>query len=130
VLYLSSFVAGTFGPSILQFLGAEVVKVETASGDPYRDFAVAFAAYNQGKRGLGLDVKVPEGLDVLLTLVKDADVLVDSVRPSVRAGLGIDFASLQEVNPRLVRGSVTGWARSVRWPIPLASTHWYKPGAD
>jgi crotonobetainyl-CoA:carnitine CoA-transferase CaiB-like acyl-CoA transferase len=123
VLDLASFVAGSFGPSILASLGADVVKVETEMGDPYRDFAASFAAYNQGKRGLGLDVKHPQGHAVLLDLVRHADVVVDGVRPSVRTRLGIDFASLQAVNPRVVRCSVTGWGECG----PLAETPAFDP---
>lgn len=123
VLDLASFVAGSFGPSILASLGADVIKVETNAGDPYRDFAASFAAYNQGKRGLGLDVKHPEGHSVLLDLVRGADVVVDGVRPGVRARLGIDSASLHAVNPRLVRCSVTGWGEHG----PLAETPAFDP---
>jgi crotonobetainyl-CoA:carnitine CoA-transferase CaiB-like acyl-CoA transferase len=109
IVDLSTFVAGTFGPTILAQLGADVIKVETADGDPYRDFSVAFAAFNQTKRGLGLDVKHPDGWQALMELVRDADVVADGVRPSVRARLRTDFASLKEVNPRVIRCSVTGW---------------------
>jgi crotonobetainyl-CoA:carnitine CoA-transferase CaiB-like acyl-CoA transferase len=123
VLDLASFVAGSFGPSILASLGADVIKVETEGGDPYRDFAASFAAYNQGKRGLGLDVKHPEGHAVLLDLVRDADVVVDGVRPSVRSRLGIDFGTLQAANRRLVRCSVTGWGETG----PLAETPAFDP---
>jgi crotonobetainyl-CoA:carnitine CoA-transferase CaiB-like acyl-CoA transferase len=123
VLDLASFVAGTFGPSILASLGADVVKVETSVGDPYRDFLAAFAAYNQRKRCLGLDVKHPEGHRVLMDLVGKADVLVDGVRPSVRGRLGIDDASLRAVNPRIIRCSVTGWGDEG----PLAETPAFDP---
>jgi crotonobetainyl-CoA:carnitine CoA-transferase CaiB-like acyl-CoA transferase len=109
VLDLGSFVAGTFGPSILGFLGADVIKIESPNGDPYRDFPVSFAAYNQSKRGLAIDIKASEGTQALHRLVRTADVLVENVRPGVRRGLGIDALSLQKVNSRLVHCSVTGW---------------------
>jgi crotonobetainyl-CoA:carnitine CoA-transferase CaiB-like acyl-CoA transferase len=112
VLDLASFVAGTFGPSILAFLGAEVIKVESPAGDPYRAFSVAFSAYNQSKLGVGLDLKHADGRAAVLDLVRISDVVVDSTRPGVRARLGIDFASLCAVNHEVIRCSITGWGET------------------
>ncbi|MBW8827613.1 MAG: CoA transferase, partial [Acidobacteria bacterium] len=123
VLDLAAFVAGTFGPSILCHLGAEVVKVEPPGGDPYRDFPVSFAAFNQSKLGLGLDMKKADARAVFTELVEHADVVIDGVRPSVRARLGTDAASLLAINPRLVRCSVTGWGEQG----PLAETPAFDP---
>jgi crotonobetainyl-CoA:carnitine CoA-transferase CaiB-like acyl-CoA transferase len=123
VLDLAPFVAGTFGPSILAFLGAEVVKIETADGDPYRDFSVPFTAYNQAKRGLGLNLKHADGQAIFRDLVKHADVVVDGARPSARARLGTDYSALRQLNNRLVRCSITGWGEVG----PLAETPGFDP---
>ncbi|MBW8825089.1 MAG: CoA transferase [Acidobacteria bacterium] len=123
VLDLSSFIAGAFGPSILANLGADVIKVETPSGDPYRGFMVSWTAFNQSKRGLGLDLKKPDGHAAFIELVRQADVVVDSARPGVRARLGIEFESLRAINPRLVRCSMTGWGEHG----PLADTQAFDP---
>jgi len=123
VLDLAAFVAGTFGPSILCDLGAEVIKVEAPGGDPYRDFPISFAAFNQSKRGLGLDMKQVEGRALFLELVAGVDVVADGVRPGVRTRLGTDAATLHRVNPRLVRCSVTGWGEVG----PLAETPAFDP---
>jgi len=67
---------------------------------------------NRGKRGLALDLKNPEGLDVLKRLVKDADVLVHNFRPTVPPRLGIDYETLKAVNPRLVYCAMTGYGET------------------
>jgi crotonobetainyl-CoA:carnitine CoA-transferase CaiB-like acyl-CoA transferase len=64
---------------------------------------------NRGKRGIVLDLKQREALDVLMSLVKDADVLVHNFRPSVPARLGIAYEQLREINPRLIYCAVTGY---------------------
>ncbi|HWH06796.1 MAG TPA: CoA transferase, partial [Gaiellaceae bacterium] len=91
VLDLTSSLAGPTATAILGALGADVVKVERpGAGDEARAWgppfweggSVMFFAANAGKRSLGLDLKAPEGLDVLLRLVDEADVVVQSLRPN------------------------------------------------
>jgi len=119
VLDLSSYIAGPYGCSLLADLGAEVVKIEAPGGDTLRKYpsslaaeSRAFLGVNRGKRGLALDLKKPEGLDVLKRLVKDADVLVHNFRPSVPPRLGIDYETLKAVNPRLVYCAMTGYGET------------------
>lgn len=106
VIDASSFVAGTFGPSILAHYGASVVKVEPPSGDPYRVFSVSFAAINQGKRGVVLDVKQSADRELLLELVERADVFAENLRPRSRRELELDWEHVRQRNPRLVHCSV------------------------
>jgi crotonobetainyl-CoA:carnitine CoA-transferase CaiB-like acyl-CoA transferase len=119
VLDLSSYIAGPYGCSLLADLGAEVIKIEAPGGDTLRKYpstlaaeSRAFLGVNRGKRGLALDLKKPEGLDVLKRLVKDADVLVHNFRPSVPPRLGIDYETLKAVNPRLVYCAMTGYGET------------------
>lgn len=116
VLDLSAYIAGPYGCSLLADLGAEVIKIEPPSGDTLRQYpstlpgeSRAFLGVNRSKRGLVLDLKKPEGLEVLLRLVKDADVLVHNFRPSVPGRLGIDYESLRRVNERLIYCALTGY---------------------
>ena len=119
VLDLSSYIAGPYGCTLLADLGAEVVKIEAPGGDTLRKYpstlaaeSRAFLGVNRGKRGLALDLKKPEGLEVLKRLVKDADVLVHNFRPSVPPRLGIDYETLKAVNPRLVYCAMTGYGET------------------
>ncbi|HZZ90901.1 MAG TPA: CoA transferase, partial [Caulobacteraceae bacterium] len=107
VLDLGTVIAGAYCNAILANLGAEVVKVESADGDPWRDRGVGFTAYNRGKRGLVVDLKQPAGREAFLDLAREADVVLDNYRLGVRDRLGIGHADVQAVNPRLVSGSVT-----------------------
>jgi crotonobetainyl-CoA:carnitine CoA-transferase CaiB-like acyl-CoA transferase len=115
VIDLSTFLAGPFTGSVLADHGADVVKVESPAGDPYRTYSAAYAAVNQAKSGITLDLRQPEGRAELLRLVADADVLVDNLRPASldRLGLGVDV--LAAANPALVRCSVSAYGRTGAW---------------
>lgn len=119
VLDLSAYIAGPYGCALLADQGAEVLKIEPPDGDNLRhypstldDESRAFLGVNRSKRGIVLNLKSPEGLGLLLRLVRDADVLVHNFRPSVPKRLGIDFESLQALNPRLVYCAVTGYGET------------------
>ncbi|WP_081333515.1 CaiB/BaiF CoA transferase family protein [Burkholderia territorii] len=119
VLDLSAYIAGPYGCTLLADQGADVIKIEPPAGDNLRNYpstldaqSRAFLGVNRGKRGIVLDLKQPAGREVLLELVRGADVLVHNFRPSVPARLGIDYARLREQNPRLVYCAVTGYGDS------------------
>ncbi|MGH6971822.1 MAG: CaiB/BaiF CoA transferase family protein, partial [Caulobacteraceae bacterium] len=105
VLDLGSVIAGTYAATILANFGAEVVKVESQDGDPFRN-SVGFITYNRGKRGLGVDLKDPRGKATFVEMARQADVVVDNYRLGVRERLGIDYAKLAPINPRLVSCSI------------------------
>jgi formyl-CoA transferase len=116
VLDLSGYIAAPYGCTLLADQGAEVIKIEPPQGDNLRKYpstlaaeARAFLGVNRGKQGLVLDLKQAEGRDVLCRLVRDADVLVHNFRPSVPERLGIGYATLRELNPRLVYCAVSGY---------------------
>jgi crotonobetainyl-CoA:carnitine CoA-transferase CaiB-like acyl-CoA transferase len=109
VLDLGGFVAGPFGPTLLAAFGADVIKVESPGGDPFRTYGLTFVAHNRGKRGAVIDLKEPAGLAAFESLVRIADVVVDNFRPGVRERLGIADGRLQDLNPSLVVCSVTGY---------------------
>lgn len=119
VLDLSSYIAGPYGCTLLADSGADVLKIEAPDGDTLRKYpstlaaeSRAFLGVNRGKRGLVLDLKKPQGLGVLHRLVELSDVLVHNFRPAVPPRLGIDYASLKPVNPRLVYCALTGYGES------------------
>ena len=116
VLDLSGYVAGPYGCTLLGDQGAVVIKIEPPEGDNLRNDpstipgeSRAFLGVNRNKRGIGLDLKHPDGVGVLGRMVEHADVLVHNFRPSVPARLGIDFDRMRVVNPRLIYCALTGY---------------------
>ena len=109
VLDLGTVIAGAHAGGILANLGAEVIKVEPMDGDPFRSDAGGFLAYNRGKRGLGLDLKQPGGVELFFDLVRQSDVVLDNYRHGVRRRLGIDYTALKAVNPRIISCSINAY---------------------
>lgn len=115
--------AWTFVPgagAILADLGADVIKVEPPSGDPQRALQNALISKgnapnpfvqvpNRGKRSITLDLTTDDGHDLLLSLVKSADVVLTSYLPAQRTKLKVDVEHLTSVNPRLIYVRGTGW---------------------
>jgi crotonobetainyl-CoA:carnitine CoA-transferase CaiB-like acyl-CoA transferase len=114
VLDLGNFIAGPFGAMFLADLGAEVVKVENPKGgDPFRAWDLGgdrpnFWAYNRGKKSVTLNLRTPEGRDMFYKLCRDADVVMENYRPGVAKNLGIDYATLSKINPKLIYCAITG----------------------
>jgi len=109
VLDLASFIAGPVVSRHLAMLGADVIKIESPTGDPFRAFGEAFAAWNHGKRSLALDLTTDADRAVLHRLVATADVVVENFRPGVAAKLGADYDTLRAVNPELIYLSSPGY---------------------
>jgi crotonobetainyl-CoA:carnitine CoA-transferase CaiB-like acyl-CoA transferase len=105
------------GPTAVRQLadwGAQIIKVESIEGDAGLGGArhgPDFQNLHRNKRSITLDLKKPEGLEILRRLVKDADVLVENYRPDVKHRLKVDYESLRAINPRLVYGSVSGFGQ-------------------
>lgn len=99
----------------LSEMGARVIKVETTvaeedgTGDRH---GFDFQNLHPNKRSLTLNLKDPEGREILLRLVRDADVVVENFRPDVKRRLRIDYETLAEINPRLVYGSISGFGQT------------------
>ena len=119
VLDLTRLLPGPFCTLLLADFGADVIKVEdTAGGDYMRwmpplvdEYSAMFHPLNRNKRSLAIDLKNPLGREAFLRLAGTADVVVESFRPGVMDRLGIGFAELREVNPRLVLCSITGYGQ-------------------
>ena len=117
--------AGPFGTRRLADYGADVIKIERPGvGDPARDMppfykdepglerSGLFMYANLGKRSMTLDLKSERGRQIVLDLVKDADVLVESFRPRVMPALGLDYDTLKAVNPRLMMTSISNYGQT------------------
>lgn len=110
VLDLTSGIAGPMSGMLLADHGAEVIKVEQPGGDPSRSH-LGSVVWNRGKQSVELDLTQPTDRDVLLNLARGADVLIESYTPGRTDKLGIDYASLSQINPRLIYCSITGYGR-------------------
>jgi len=128
ILDFTRILAGPFCSQILADYGADVIKVESLQGDETRSWQGAgeaadwkdstgpvsfyFASINRNKRSITLDLKKPEALDVVYELVKTSDVVLENFVPGSAERLGIGYAKLSEINPRLVYASVSGYGGS------------------
>jgi crotonobetainyl-CoA:carnitine CoA-transferase CaiB-like acyl-CoA transferase len=108
----SSFLAGPMVATLLADYGADVVKVEPVGGETYRNYALAFLAVNQRKRGVVIDLKRPEGIEALHALLQNADVFVENLRPQALAGLHLGDEGASPRFPRLVHCSVSAFGRA------------------
>ena len=113
VLDLSRVRAGPVCARHFADFGADVIKVETAGDE---DLGGArhgsdFQNLHRNKRSIAIDLKSPAGKNVFLTLVRTADVVIENYRPDVKDRLGIDYASLREINPRIILASISGFGQ-------------------
>jgi CoA:oxalate CoA-transferase len=123
VLDLTTFLSGPFGTQMLADFGAEVTKVEPLSGDSSRTIPPHFvgsdSAYylsnNRSKRSIAVDLKAPEGLQVVLRLIDEADIVVENFRPGVCRRLGLDVETLRESRPELIWVSISGFGQTGPW---------------
>ena len=125
VLDLTRLLPGPVCTLHLADLGADVIKIEdTSLGDYARTMGLGaapgedsffFRVVNRNKRGLRLDLKQPAGVDVFLRLARDADVIVESFRPGVVDKLGVGFAAVKAINPRIVYCAITGYGQDGPW---------------
>jgi crotonobetainyl-CoA:carnitine CoA-transferase CaiB-like acyl-CoA transferase len=118
VIDLTSVVSGPFATMFLADQGADVVKVEPLGGDitrrsrqsvdPTGQFSALFISTNRGKRSIAIDLKQPQGIEILRRLIARADVLVQNFRPQVMERLGLGESAMRALNPRLIYVSISG----------------------
>ena len=119
VLDFTSMIAGPYAARLLADVGAEVIKIESPEGDDMRQrpplrngHGTYFGQLNAGKQSLTLDLKNPEGVLLVKRMVEKADVVVENFRPGVMRRLGLDYAALATINPRLVYCSISGYGQN------------------
>ncbi|HKD68237.1 MAG TPA: CoA transferase [Candidatus Binataceae bacterium] len=110
ILDFSWGMAGGLATAVLADFGSDVIKIEPPAGDPFRGHP-AWLAWNRGKKSAVLDLKTSEGRSHAHALAQQADVVIESFRPGVARRLGIDYATLSSLNPRLVYASISGWGQ-------------------
>ena len=120
VLELTSTVSGPFASMMLADQGADVIKVEPPGiGDLARfmgatksGIGAMFTVLNRNKKCICLDLKNPDDFEVLQTLIKETDVLIENYRPGIVKKLGIDYDSAAKINPEIIYCSISGYGQS------------------
>jgi crotonobetainyl-CoA:carnitine CoA-transferase CaiB-like acyl-CoA transferase len=121
VLDLATFLAGPFCGTILGEFGAEVIKVEQPKvGDPLRKFgtiaetgeALIWLTESRNKKSITLDLRQPEGADILKRLVSESDVLIENFRTGTLEKWGVGWETLKAINPKLVMLRITGFGQT------------------
>jgi len=122
ILDFTRVLAGPYASYQLSLLGADVIKVESRTGDDMRfgsganewekrGLAAPWIAVNAGKRSITLDLKKPKAIEVIKRLAAKADVVVENFRPGVMEGLGIGYETLRALNPKLIYCAVSGFGQ-------------------
>ncbi|MCX7508991.1 CaiB/BaiF CoA transferase family protein [Delftia tsuruhatensis] len=122
VLEIGGIGPGPFCAMHLADLGADVVSIVRPEAEPAATSAASAApALSRGKRSVFADLKSPEGRDLVLALLRDADALIEGMRPGAMERLGLGPEACQALNPRLVYGRMTGWGQD--GPLAQAAGH-------
>jgi crotonobetainyl-CoA:carnitine CoA-transferase CaiB-like acyl-CoA transferase len=122
ILDFTRVLAGPYASYQLSLLGADVIKVESRTGDDMRfgsganewekrGLAAPWIAVNAGKRSITLDLKKPKAIEVIKRLAAKVDVVVENFRPGVMDGLGIGYETLRGLNPKLIYCAVSGFGQ-------------------
>jgi CoA:oxalate CoA-transferase len=119
VLDFTTVMAGPFATRMLADVGAEVVKVESLEGDQVRarpplrnQRSSYFASLNAGKQSIACNLKSPQIRDCIRQLASGFDIVVENFRPGVMQRLGLDYATLSQINPRLIYCSISGYGQA------------------
>lgn len=124
VVEITSVVLGPLACQMLGDLGAEVIKIEPLEGDtnrnlgPFRttkNMSSMFLGCNRNKRSVALDLKSPQGKAAALEIIKLADVVVHNFRPAAMHRLGLDYQSVQAVNPQVIYCGTYGYSKKGPW---------------
>ena len=116
VLDLSTLLPGPMCSLFLADLGADVIKVESLSGDLMRSVESGnkspyFSALNRNKKSIALNLKTNEGKEIFIKLAKNADVIIEGFRPGKVDSLGIGYKNIKKVNPKIIYCSITGYGQ-------------------
>ena len=122
ILDFSRVLTGPHATRMLCDLGAEIIKIEPPDGDLTRftnprvnSLSTYFIQQNVGKKNISLDMSKPEAVDIVKKLVMHADILIENFRPGVMKKLGLDYASLSALNPKIIYASITGYGQTGPW---------------
>ena len=120
VIEIGQLIAGPFAAKILGDFGADIIKIEPpGKGDPLRKWrllhegtSVWWASHARNKRSLTLDLRQPEGQQVVKDLVKQTDIVIENFRPGTLEKWGLGFETLRAINPNLILLRVSGYGQT------------------
>ena len=119
VLDVTQVMAGPFCAMLLCDMGADVIKIEPPGGDTTRHWgehpgtdSAAFNAVNRGKRGVVVDLKKPEGAEIVKRLALSCDIFIENYRPGVMKRFGLDYPSLRAENADVIYASISGYGQT------------------
>jgi formyl-CoA transferase len=129
VVDFTQFEAGTSCTEVLAWFGAEVVKIENPGrGDPGRRLRAGkpdddpwyFRQFNVNKKSLAINLKTPQGLDIVKQMLKQADVTAENMAPGTIERLGLDYDSVRQINPGIIYCRIKGFPPGSPWEKGLA----------
>jgi crotonobetainyl-CoA:carnitine CoA-transferase CaiB-like acyl-CoA transferase len=117
VLEFANYVSGPYAGMLLADLGAEIIKIESDKGDPFRgwgriDYSPTFGSVNRNKKSVVLDLKSPEGAAAARALARQSDVVIENFRAGAMDRLGLGYDALAADNPKLIYCSITGFGNT------------------
>lgn len=114
VLDFTQAAGGPFGTQLLGDFGADVIKIEPPTGDHFRPLLKGTWAFslNRNKKSIALDLKTPEGKEIIHRLIKTADVLIESFVPGTMGRLGLDYEKVKKLNPKIIYCSFSGYGQT------------------
>lgn len=122
VIDMGQMIAAPFCTAIMADMGADVIKIESKTGDISRQslpkvdgISTYYITFNRSKRGMAINLKTEKGKEVLRKLIKDADVLVENFRPGVMERLGFSYDEVSALNPRIVYASISGFGQKGKY---------------
>ncbi|ETR78743.1 acetyl-CoA acetyltransferase [Afipia sp. P52-10] len=123
VIDLTAVIAGPLGTRTLAEYGADVIKIESPTGDVLRasspsrsqQMGALYLNLNRNKRSIALDLKSPQAMDVMRKLIAGADVLAHNMRPDALKRAGLDYEACKTINPKLIHAGIIGFGRGGRY---------------
>ena len=115
VLEMANYISGPFAAMLLADLGAEVIKIEIPrQGDPFRGwgaegYAPVFCILNRNKRSLSLNIQEPEGKEIFMQLARNADVIIENMRPGALDRMGLGYEAVRAENSKIIYCSISGF---------------------
>jgi formyl-CoA transferase/CoA:oxalate CoA-transferase len=123
IIDLTRLLSGPYATMMMSDLGAEVIKVETPDGDDTRhlgppfinDWSTYFLSVNRNKKSISLNLKTDKGKEILLNLIREADVVIENFRPGTLNRLGLSYEAMKEQNPGIILASISGFGQQGKY---------------
>ncbi|WP_298028982.1 CaiB/BaiF CoA-transferase family protein [uncultured Dysosmobacter sp.] len=118
VIDLGRYIAAPYGAMMMADMGADVIRIDKPGGEPDRRLrpfvegtSIYAQTFNRNKRCITLNLRTEEGKQYLIEMIKKADVLINNFRPGIMDSMGLSFEKIQELNPRMIVASISGFGQ-------------------